>query len=269
MLRTDYGRPPDEDPGADPLGELAQLVATTWLRLAAWGVGASLRTSGRLARAAADPDAAGELYADLARGVRAYAREFLGIVELDDRVRELTLLAGSTLRRPGERRPALELRAHGAELLRRAADVEQGDDAETHPAYPRILTELAPDEARILRLLAIAGPQPVVDIRAANLIGRGSQLIARGLNMLGAQAGLGRRDRVPVYVDNLVRLGLAVLSDQPLGGPALYQVLEAQPEVLGPLKATPRSRTVHRSLRLTALGRDFCDVCLPLDGADQ
>ncbi len=56
------------------------------------------------------------------------------------------------------------LRAQGAELLRQAADVSADDS--THPAFARILTELAPDEARILRVLMLEGPQPLVDVRA-------------------------------------------------------------------------------------------------------
>src|SRR5689334_23538347 len=52
----------------------------------------------------------------------------------------------------------LSLRERGEELLRRSADVRE--DEEGHPAYERILDELLPDEARILRLLHRQGPQP-------------------------------------------------------------------------------------------------------------
>src|SRR5581483_10191035 len=107
-------------------------------------------------------------------------------------------------------RAELDLRARGAELLRDAADVDF--DETSHPAYARILTELAPDEARILRLLVDEGPQPLVDIRAGNLIGLGSQLIAQNLNTLAIYAGVRRHDRVQAYIENLGRLGLVVLS---------------------------------------------------------
>jgi hypothetical protein len=250
----------------EALPELARAAGEVWLKAAAWGLGTSLRVGARFARAAAEPETAmSELYLELRSGVRSYAREFLGITDLDHRVRELTPLTGSAGRR-GVSRDELDLRAQGAELLRRAADV--GFDESAHPAYARILTELAPDEARILRLLAAQGPQPIVDIRAGNLIGLGSQLIAQSLNMLGAHAGLRRRERVPAYLNNLIRLGLIVLSDEPIGGPATYQVLEAQPEVLGTLKSTPRARAIHRSVHLSPFGTDFCDLCLPLDIPD-
>ena len=40
-----------------------------------------------------------------------------------------------------------------------------------HPAYERILTELAPDEGRILMLLLRGGPQPTVDVRTGGPVG--------------------------------------------------------------------------------------------------
>ena len=241
---------------------IARVAAGMWLRAAAWGVGTSLRMSARLARAAVDPAAAGELYGDIAGGLRAYAREFLGISDLDSRVKQLTPLAGSAMRELGER-PEEALRHQGEELLRQAADV--GFEEGAHPAYARILSELAPDEARILRLLAIDGPQAMVDIRAANLIGLGSQLIAPGMNMIGPAAGVRRRDRMPAYLNNLVRLGLVFMSDDAVPDNMAYQVLEAQPEVLSTIKDTARAKSIHRSIALSPFGTDFCEVCLPLD----
>jgi hypothetical protein len=45
--------------------------------------------------------------------------------------------------------------------------------------------------------------------------------------------------------------------------PLDYQVLEAQPDVLGAMKAAGRgARTVRRQILLTPFGRDFCRVCL-------
>jgi len=41
-------------------------------------------------------------------------------------------------------------------------------------------------------------------------------------------------------------------------------VLEAQPDAMDAIRRAGRARTVHRSVRLTDFGRDFCEVCLPL-----
>jgi hypothetical protein len=154
------------------------------------------------------------------------------------------------------------LRERGAELLERSADVEY--EEEFHPAYERILSQLAPDEARILRLLATRGPQPAVDVRAGKALGIGSEMVAPGLNMIGSEAGCRYLDRVPAYLNNLYRLGLIWFSREPLPNPLDYQVLEAQPDVIEAKRARGRAKTVRRSISLTPFGEDFCRVCLPL-----
>jgi hypothetical protein len=265
---------------------LTRLALKTWLRTAVWGVEVGVRVSGRLARAAVDPRATVALARDVGAGVRLYAREFLGIADLEQRVDEGRFMAGTgpaaaaaarsrgrgrggdgRAGDPNPRRPSLSpedsLRVQGAQLLRESADVSADD--RTHPAYARIMAELAPDEGRIMRLLAVDGPQPSVDVRALNLIGVGSQLVAEELSMIGPEAGCRHPDRVPEYLINLQRLALVCFSDQPLEDPIRYQVLEAQPDVLSAIKGASRAKTVHRTLRLTPFGQNFCDVSLPLD----
>lgn len=251
-------RPARELEAIEALPELARAAADAWVKTAWWSLAVSLKVGTRLARVALDPGAAIELAEEFSAGVRGYAREFLGITDLDGQVRQLAPPPGTFSSR-GQRNG--ELRERGAALLRAAADVAADDDL--HPAYARILGELAPDEARILRLLAGEGPQPQVDVRATNLIGGGSQLIAPGLNMLGPEAGVRHGDRVGAYLDNLVRLGLVRVGAQPLEDPATYQVLEAQPEVLQAIKRTARARTDRHSIRLTPFGEGFCRACLP------
>jgi hypothetical protein len=153
------------------------------------------------------------------------------------------------------------LRSRGAELLRQSADVDYEEDA--HPAYERILEELAPDEARILRFLAAEGPQAAVDVRAHKALNVGSDLVAPGLSMIGPQAGARYLDRVPAYLNNLYRLGLIWFSREPLEDPLEYQVLEAQPDVIEAMREAGRGKTVRRSIHLTPFGEDFCRVCLP------
>jgi hypothetical protein len=154
------------------------------------------------------------------------------------------------------------LRERGEELLRRSRDVNFDEDA--HPAYMRILEDLAPDEARILRLLADEGPQPSVDVRSGLIpLKSTSELVAAGLNMIGAEAGCRHLDDVPAYLNNLYRLGLIWFSREPHRDPRRYQVLEAQPEVAAALKTAGHSRTVRRSIHLTPFGQDFCELCLP------
>jgi hypothetical protein len=188
---------------------VARIAAGMWWRAAKWGMVATVRTSAQLARAAADPVLTAQVVNELASDLREYARDLLGITELDHRVSQLMGPdpgASSNGSGNGAVPESVGLRAQGARLLRAAAQVDRDEHA--HPAYARILTELAPDEGRILRLLATEGAQPTVDVRAAGLIGVGAELVADGLNMIGAQAGCQHRERVPAYLNNLQRLGL-------------------------------------------------------------
>jgi hypothetical protein len=278
------GRPDRAGPGVEAAGErrpedrpleeqllengpaLARLAAGMWWRAAKWSLGASARTGGRLARAAADPVLAVQVVSEIGEELRTYARDVLGITELDRQVRQLMPGSGdgsANGSRNGAGPDDAALRVRGALLLRAAASVDADDGA--HPAYARILTELAPDEARILRLLAGEGPQPTVDVRATSLLGSGPGLVGARLNMIGPQAGVRHRERVPAYLNNLERLGLIRFSREVIEDPIVYQVLEAQPEVMAAIHRAPRARTIQRSLVLTPFGEDFCEVCLPTD----
>jgi hypothetical protein len=192
------------------------------------------------------------------------ARRLLGAIGAAEGPGEAEWRTGSD--RDGAARPET-LRERGAELLRRSADVHY--DESLHPAYERILSQLAPDEARILRLLAERGPQPAVDVRSGWLpFNIGSQLVAPGLTMIGDEAGCRHPERVHPYLNNLFRLGLVWFSRERVEDPLRYQVLEAQPMVTDALKNATRGRTVRRSIQLTPFGVDFCRATLPLDTAE-
>jgi Abortive infection alpha len=248
---------------------IARGAARTWVQTMLWGTRTSLRAARGLKLAATDRDAAVELAHGAATGVRGRARDFLGVADLDERLGKLGLSGNERTdqRRRNGTVPDSVLRARGAELLRASADVAAEDGA--HPAHARVLDELAPDEARILRLLAVDGAQPVVDVCAVTLLGGASEPIASNLNMIGREAGCRHRERDAMYLNNLERLGLIRFSDGPLEELSKYQVLEAQPEVLESIKLASRAKSVHRSVRLTPFGQDFCDTCLPLDRSEM
>ena len=153
------------------------------------------------------------------------------------------------------------LRELGQDLLNRSRDVWSTDQG--HPAFERILTELAPDEGRILLLLLNNGPQPSVDVRTGGPIGMvSSQLISPGLTMIGARSGCRYVEQVPSYLNNLFRLGLVWFSRESLRDPMEYQVVEAQPDVLAAMHSVKFAKVVRRSIHLTPFGEDFCRTCL-------
>lgn len=243
---------------------MARITAAAWWRTTRWTLGVSVRTGARVVRAARTGESPAQLFQEAETDVRAYLRALLGDGEPDGAASE-----AESNGFPGQDATPAALRRRGAELLNRSAEVELDEDI--HPAYARILEELAPDEGRILRLLATEGSQPAVDVRSGALpIGVNSQLVAGGLTMIGAEAGCRHADqaRVHVYLDNLNRLGLIWFSREALEDIRRYQVLEAQPEVIDALRGAGRGRTVRRTIQLTPFGEDFCEMCLPLGTAE-
>lgn len=235
--------------GMEDVPGLARIAAATFRHTTVWGLGVSVRTT----------VAASSVAQALARGVPLNQALAAARLRVTQPPRALAALrsAGS----PGE---ALELL--GQALLERSRDVWESTAG--HPAYSRILGELAPDEARIVALLGRHGPQPAVDVRVAGVAGRLSpQVLARSLSMVGPRAGVRHPDRVPLYLDNLVRLGLVWLSTEPVDDLLRYQVVEVQPDVLEAVRSVRKARVDRRSIHLTPMGVDFARACFLL-GAD-
>jgi hypothetical protein len=238
---------------------LARIAAAAYWRSARWTVRASTQASSRVIRAAVTGQEPGELFRSTGAEIRERTRRILGISDSRPEDRAVMTPEAAEAEREEARR---SLRERGEELLRRSADVNFDEDS--HPAYTRILEDLAPDEARILRLLAEGGPQPSVDVRSGLVpLKSTSELVAAGLNMIGTEAGCRHLDDVPAYLNNLFRLGLIWFSSEPLPDPLSYQVLEAQPEVAAAMESAGHTRTVRRSIHLTPFGWDFCELCLP------
>jgi hypothetical protein len=238
-------------PGLASVPPLVRLAAGAWFRGASWGVGLGVHTAERLGETVA---AVAGLAGDATEGVARAA---------DDAVK-----AREEQREARPRRPADgvgSLRERGAALLDRAADVDDG--GEVHPGFARIIDQLAPDEARILKLLVNEGPQGIVYVNKAAPFGIGAREIARRLSMIGHEAGCLHIELVPAYLDNLVSHGLVAIRRDALEDELPYQVIEAQPEVIEALDQAGgtifRGQITRRSVHLTDFGRTFCQVCFP------
>jgi hypothetical protein len=261
---------------SDELPGIARIVAATSVRGMAWTAGSYVRSGRLLARALTDRKAAGELLHEVAgdlavatRTVSDVARAIAEGVPVAHALREAGAALVPLLPDPvesvlPEREPSL--RERGEQLLERSRDV--WSDEEPHPAYVRILEDLAPDEARILVHMLREGPQPAVDVRTGGPVGLvSSSLVASGLTMIGARAGVRYGDEVPAYLNNLFRLGLVWFSSEQVEDPRDYQVLEAQPDVLDAMHSVRFPRLVRRSIHLTPFGTNFCRTCL-VDAAE-
>jgi hypothetical protein len=254
---------------AGDLPGLARVVAVSSFRIGVWAATTSVRAGQRILDVGLHPSHAGELAEDLQAAAQAVTRALVGSdiearmrhAATDNRVvRVVSGAVDSVTPSPppsegGE--PVNPLHQAGQRLLRESRDV--WSDPQGHPAYARMIEELAPDEARILVLLLRKGPQASVNVRTGGMIGTvSSSLVASNLNMIGALAGCRYVDRVPSYLHNLERLGLIWFSSETLRDPSEYQVVEAQPEVLEAMEQVRRAKIVRRSIHLTPFGEDFC-----------
>jgi hypothetical protein len=244
---------------------LARVAAVSTVHMISWTVGAAAAGANYVVRRSVEGQPAASIIQEAATDLRNLALRTLGL----DPNSLPSLVAGGqgTANLDGVTRAAStrELQKRGVELLRRSNDVHVVED--THPAFARILSEITPDEARILRFVYLEGPQPSLDIRTYRPLGIGSELVAAGMSMVGEHAGLRNLDRIDQYLTNLMRLGLVDFSKEPVTNPNRYQVIEAQPKVIAALKSAGRSpKLVQRSIRLTSFGEEFVRTCLPLNG---
>ncbi len=280
-----YDPVPEDHAHAPSAPRLARAAAGVIGHTGSWAAGAYFRAGKRIVGVVVAPATSVELVRDVATETTRALQTVAEATDLDRRLGEIgpagalvkraAAVAGALLpvrlpapvrtptgleRRQNHNGHVPSLREQGEELLRRSRDVN--DEYDIHPAYARILSELAPDEARILQLMLIDGPQPTVDVRTGGPLGLiNSRLIAPGLSMIGARAGCRYSDRVPSYLNNLFRLGLIWFSQETLRRHQRYQVLEAQPDVLEAIHSVPAAKVVRRSVHLTPFGEDFCRFC--------
>jgi hypothetical protein len=240
---------------ADEVPGLIRLTLTTAWRALAWTTGTALSTGHQMLTRTMNGEPPVVIVRDTVEEFRGALITALGGYERAPAYRIQRTVNGT---------PTLaELRELGAVLLERSADVNAAGDDAGHPAYARILSELTPDEARILRLLYRSGPQPTLNVRTYRPLGIGSELVAEGLNMIGENAGLRRMDRISSYLTNLNRQGLIDFSRESVDDPGRYQLIEAQPDVAAARATAGHApRVVYRSIRLTTFGHDFCRDCL-------
>ncbi|MBJ8344045.1 DUF4393 domain-containing protein [Antrihabitans sp. YC2-6] len=213
-------------------------------------------------------DTASEIAHDVSAG-----ESITGIV--DQRVEQVRSAAWSVLGLEGGGKgvPKLkgasfrDLKAHGDALLDSSWNIAN-QPREEHPAFAQILTALTPDEARILRFLAVSGPQPAIDVRTKTPFGVGSERLAGGINMIADMAGCAWPDRDQHYLANLNRLGLVRFSEEPVEDFRRYSLLSAHPNAMAAADKAKKVIEVYRSIYLSLFGHQFCEACFTIEGYD-
>jgi hypothetical protein len=171
------------------------------------------------------------------------------------------------------------LRELYANLLATSLDAETCQNA--HPAFVEMIKNMSPDEARIMRLFSMGeSALPIVQIRAYEKDEAESYgIIHRCFSLIGREAGCALPNLTPVYLDNLVRLGLLEMhittgSDGPvLARSEVYEPLEDE---ACRMLSEPRSlleehggrlEFVRGFVHLTDLGSQFCRACVVEKGS--
>ena len=246
---------------------LAKFGATAGLHVAAWASTTTLKHATDLVRDINAGEPVTEIVDTRLEVVRSTVWRFLHLERITPAAVAPTVMMTTAVARPRSDVSLHDLRRQGDELLRQIGNPGERPQSE-HPAFSRILRELVPDEARILRFLALAGPQPAIDVRTKTPLGVGSELIAGGINLVAEMAGSTYPERNQQYLANLTRLGMIQFSDEPVEDPRRYSFIEAQPVAAAAMSRAKRAHTVYRSILITQFGQQFCEVCFTLDGYD-
>jgi hypothetical protein len=249
----------DAPDGVDPF-RLARFAAVVTQRASGNSVESGLRVGTRLAYAAANAESPAELLTTT-RAITLEELQRAGIDIGEGQSRWLDTHREEAVDDRPLTRDALAER--GAQLISQSAEV--GRDESVHPAFGSIIQQLSTDEARILRVLAVDGPQGVVDIYDRQYLPPKKWRVARNLTMLGRDAGCRTQRRTPVYVRNLRRLGVVEISEDPIDELKRYEVIEAQSHVEQARTRAKRPRTEYKRLQLTDLGVEFCELCFPFE----
>lgn len=252
----DPGRP-GMFPDATDVVDLAKVAATVAWRAATALTRGSVETVAELAREVQAGEPITHIVDHQASMVQSVVLQALGMEDSE----------ASLKRKPRRITSELDLRAVGNSMLKESWRAESEPRTE-HPAFALMLRSLTPDEARILRFLAVAGPQPAIDIRTRTPFGIGSERLAGGINLIAEMAGCTRPERDRHYLANLNRLGLVRFSQEPVTDRRRYAFVEAQPKATQPADRVRKARTIYRSIYLSLFGQQFSEICFDLEGYD-
>lgn len=159
------------------------------------------------------------------------------------------------------------LRELYANLLASSMDAATAQMA--HPGFVEILKQLSPDEARLLQLMQLPVPFPIISVRnESKEQNKGGVDALVHFSLLGQQAGCQYINLIPSYLSNFVRLGIIEIptfftyTDE-----KLYEPLEKHPTVTV-IKAQIESNQTRKAVinregaRITPLGRQFINACV-------
>jgi hypothetical protein len=161
-----------------------------------------------------------------------------------------------------------------------AAAMDSETSARVHPAFLSILRQLTADEVRIIGMFQHDGPYPLLTVGARYKFGGAIRTELRLFSPLAVEAGCEQPERLPLYVDNLCRLGITELRKTRVADDTRpFRALEAHPTVKAaiarveartpaPLATAPVADDdpvvadlQRQALYVTSFGRQFYEAC--------
>lgn len=159
------------------------------------------------------------------------------------------------------------LRSAMSELLERSAGT--ADSRSREYLFGTIVSQLVPDEARILAVLAERPtPFPVVDVVTKQVGRTTSRVVLANVSTVGAAAGVAVPADAPTYLGRLQAFGLVEFGPEPDDAETAYKLLAEDPAVAAARARTESSRLgspriVRKTVALSAFGREFWTTCAP------
>jgi hypothetical protein len=152
------------------------------------------------------------------------------------------------------------LRAAMNELLERSVEVDRS--ASRDYLYGTIVSQLVPDEARILAALSDGSPFAVIDVVAKPFGRAATRPVLSNASTVGRAAGVVTPDNTPTYVSRLHTFGLVEFGPFDDTISMQFDILAADPSVQA-AQATVEARRlgsprlVRTTLRISPFGKDF------------
>ena len=153
------------------------------------------------------------------------------------------------------------LRSGMAELLNRSVNIDAAGAA-SH-LYATILSQLLPDEARIVAALADGKPRPAVDIVLRGPLGGGRGTVLRNASTIGRSAGVSAPEYVPMYVTRLSTMGLVDVGEEDSELAEQYDILMTDQRVRQAEQRGHRVKIVRHTVLLSELGHRFWQAADP------
>jgi hypothetical protein len=146
---------------------------------------------------------------------------------------------------------AAPLRSAMSELLERSVEATRTDSRDY--LYGTIISQLVPDEARILSALSDGAHFAAIDVVQKLRRGTTRTLVAHA-SAVGRQAGLVSPDNTPTYLTRLLGFGLVEFGPEEPELSVQYDILATDPTVQD---ARKRARSNVRLVRSTLMLSDF------------